>query len=318
MALRVLCLHDKDSCAPELILRLRELGARLYHKHGIELAFANSPLVSNRTTPVTTTSSNDSNASSSGDSSNNEAKDHDSIGRVWYYENKSGLDASILHLRQLWQQSFYSAPFHIVLGIGQGAAMASMLPFLTWEEGPNEERKLMFEGLSGCIFINGWDLLSSNGDNDQDIQKYEEVSNLSSLHIFNPESQSSNLLFKRYGDKSEFCAMQSTKFNGKIFNSIGNFLVKRKNAQHGSALVVRTRNELAIVEQKALDVINRSVSANPPKALMAMITPDSSRGGTLFGGWIGDKDEFRSEEFKESGGAPFPGSSNQVSNTSNE
>jgi hypothetical protein len=313
MALRVLCLHDKNSCAPELIFRLKELGARLYQKHGIELAFANSPLIS---TVVTPSSSNDSKQPNE---TSDETKDHDSIGRVWYYENKSGLDASILHLRQLWQQSLYSAPFHIVMGIGQGAAMAAMLPFLTYEEGPNEESKLMFEGMKGCIFINGWDLLSSNNNDEEDIQKYEEVSNLSSLHIFNPDSQSSNILLQKYGDKAEFCTMENTKFNGKIFNAIGNFLVKRKNSQgQRSSLVLQTRNELAIVEEKALDMINQSVSANPPKALMAMITPDSSRGGTLFGGWIGNnKDEFRSEEFKESGGAPFP-QGNQFNSTLSE
>jgi hypothetical protein len=314
MTLRVLCLHDKHSCAPELIFRLRELGARLYQKHGIELAFANSPLVSG--TPVVTSSKNTSCSlsNSSNEEASNDVKDHDSLGRVWYYDNKSGLDASILHLRQLWQQSLYSAPFHIVLGIGQGAVIAAMLPFLTYEEGPNEERKQMFEGLRGCIFINGWDLLSPT-ENDEDIRQYEEVQNLSTLHLFSPTtSPASNLLFKRYGDKAEFCTMESTKFNGSTFNAIGKFLVKRKNAL-GSDPMVQTRTELAIVEQKALDIINRTVSANPPKALMAMITPDSSRGGTLFGGWIGEKDEFRSKEFKESGGAPFP-QSNTLSNSS--
>ena len=30
------------------------------------------------------------------------------------------------------------------------------------------------------------------------------------------------------------------------------------------------------------------------------------KNGTLVGGWAGNKDHFRSEEFKNSGGAPYP------------
>ena len=63
--------------------------------------------------------------------------------RVWYYndnnnasnnnEDRLGLDPSILHLRQIWSQSLYSNPFSGVLGIGQGASVAALLPFLRFD-----------------------------------------------------------------------------------------------------------------------------------------------------------------------------------------
>lgn len=284
MTFRVLCLHDKDSCAPQLIYRLRNLGERLERNHGIELTFANSPLVGRKL-------------------NNQENDDGDSIPRVWYYDDtKSGLDASIFHLRQLWQRSLHSAPFHMILGVGQGAAIAAMLPFLTYGDGPDEDKKQMFEGLNGCIFIHGWDLLLENSDS----PPYEEVKNLASLHVFNPTNEESEILHKRYGNNAQFCAMESHKFNGKILNAIGHFLVRCKKEHGEAATMMQTRVELAVVEQTAWNMINQSVAKNPPKSLMAMIMPDTSRGGVLVGGWLGGKDEFRSEGFIQSGGAPYP------------
>ena len=141
----------------------------LHQKHNIELAFVNSPHIVANTPPT-------------GDNI------QDGIGRdderVWYHgEKKLGLDATILHLRQIWSQSLYSNPFSGILGIGQGAAVAALLPFLRFdvplpmhhddindkdEDGNDNDGysdtdcTLMFEGLQFCTFVNGWDLLQVN------------------------------------------------------------------------------------------------------------------------------------------------------------
>lgn len=107
-----------------------------------------------------------------------------------------------------------------------------------------------------------------------------------------------------------------------IFNLIGKFLVKQKKAKKMerriqiqekentvidiAAAIERTRAELSFVQEEAQSLMASVVAENPPKALMAVITPDPSRNGTLVGGWDGDKDAFRSEGFKTSGGAPCP------------
>lgn len=76
------------------------------------------------------------------------------------------------------------------------------------------------------------------------------------------------------------------------------------------AIIEKTKLELAIVQEEAQSIMASVVAENPPKALMAVITPDPSKknndGGILVGGWDGDKDAFRSEEFINSGGAPCP------------
>jgi Serine hydrolase (FSH1) len=50
MALRILCLHDKGSSAPELKDVLKLLGDRLYDNHSIDLVYVNSPFI----TPAST------------------------------------------------------------------------------------------------------------------------------------------------------------------------------------------------------------------------------------------------------------------------
>lgn len=75
---------------------------KLQTRHGIELTFVNSPLVVNQRDedtkdPITRSDE-----------------------RIWFDENKVGLDASILNLRQIWSHSLHSNPFSGILGIGQG------------------------------------------------------------------------------------------------------------------------------------------------------------------------------------------------------
>jgi hypothetical protein len=68
-----------------------------------------------------------------------------------------GLDASILHVRQVWQQALRSSPFTGVLGFGQGASLAALLPLLPGPD-PNNPT-LMFEGLDFILCMGGLELL---------------------------------------------------------------------------------------------------------------------------------------------------------------
>ena len=331
--LRVLCLHDSGSSATDVINQLQRLGERLHKDHKIELAFVNSPNIK----------------LSGREHSNIDSNDFE---REWYHDGdkkKVGLDASILHLRQIWTRSLYSNPFHGVLGVGQGAAIASLLPLLRYEhplggDGDEEGCRLMFEGLQFGIFHNGWDLLSeTNPDKENTFEEknhFQAEFGIPSLHIM-PEGGSgdrSRCLFCRYGgdadeSKAEKQTCESKSVTAKTLNVLGRFLVKQKKKllsnkrkiaknesnckqlksdacneeEEDAALAIEaTRMELARVEQEALELIHQTVSENPPKALMAMIMPDSQRGGTIVGGWAGDRDAFRSKEFIQSGGAPCP------------
>ena len=331
MKLRVLCLHDSGSSAIELIARLQKLGERLHKDNNIELAFVNSPNIK--------------------PSKSNQADiDRDDFEREWYCdgEKKVGLDASILHLRQIWTRSLYSNPFHGVLGIGQGAAIASLLPLLRYEnpldeDEDGEQHHLMFEGLHFGIFINGWDVISETHHDKENINEGNESQaeyGIPSLHILSKGGDDScgHSLFCRYGgesdeSKAELQISEGNHLNAKTMNILGRFLVKQKKIivsiqreisiinsdckqlepgdcsekKPDAALAIEaTRMELARVEREALELIHQTVSENPPKALMAMIMPDSQRGGTIVGGWAGDRDAFRSKEFIQSGGAPCP------------
>lgn len=331
MKIRVLCLHDESSSAVRLINELKQLGERLHHKNKIELSFVNSPHIL---------------ADSSNIDEVNEI-DKDDLDRVWYYSGKGdsmkkvGLDASILHLRQIWSHSLYSNPFHGVLGIGQGATVAALLPLLRYEDllsdddNDQNNTKLMFEGLLFGIFINGKDMLSE-GQNNEAEREFVDACQISSLHVLNKSGNEleSRKLYTRYGgDSTESKAEQSftngSRIDAKLMNILGKFLVKQKNSilatlkasvpnpndkdldplKHANDALIeleKTKMELARIEEEALEVIGEEVRRNPPKALMAMIMPDGKRGGTLVGGYVGDRDAFRSEEFVQSGGAPCP------------
>ena len=396
-----------------------------------------------------TCKNDDAGIATTSNDSKKEDTSHD-IKRTWYYKNTTietetatttttnstttdkkfiGLDASILSLSQIWNQSLYSNPFHGIMGIGQGAALASLMPLLEKEQSilsnhsgdDNDDydydwhdRNMMFEGIKFCIFFNGYDLLNyndatngdyidendhdANGTNDTkevnhgidpDYHYYGEVQDIPSLHIISstttsPKSESqtnitssssspkhqtrSIQLFQRYGGyhtssnaQVQYIQSTSTSLNNKnktlIYNIIGKFLVHQKKAMNTNkrkkkkkkisanndnnnggnskltndenynenaideyeieAMIEKAQMKLAIIEEKAHSIIASTVALNPPKSLMAIITPDVSSNGdndnnnagsssTLVGGWAGHKDAFRSEGFKQSGGAPCP------------
>lgn len=417
--MRILCLHDDNSSAPSLIKRLHQFAKALHNKHDIELAFVNAPL-------VVTQKNNTCQSKTQGDPAGNndiicnttatciptDIHDLDSaIQRTWFYNNSDsietnkivGLDASILYLCQIWNQSLLSNPFCGVLGIGQGAALAALLPLLTREQhslaednnnsdddvvddhdedkyDESDDTVKMFQGIQFCVFYNGYDLLTMKNDNSNDKEKgtaqddnksrinnedccYEEVRDIPSLHIISSPStsgasssqpppssvsQSKSIdLFNHYGGNQQSSSAQinivqndSLGNNNSVYNCIGKFLVDQKKiisskkrrlkriqkklmlrANDGNrvqdvvvendheeieALMEEAKMKLAIVEEKAHSIMASTIASNPPKALMAIITPDASSDGTLVGGWAGHKDAFRSEDFKVSGGAPCP------------
>lgn len=389
--IRILCLHNENSSAASLIDQLQLLGQRLQHNHNIELAFVNAPHIIARPAPPPPKSSwnddkdqkdHDEDSEHPDNDDNND--DDDEKRRVWYYNSKEkiGLDASILHLRQIWTRSLYSNPFSGILGIGQGAAIGGLLPALSSFENimavqdyedddedndceddandandANDDRICpMFENLKFCIFINGWDLLLDTNNNNSVYQKDQDkieddsedealrINHIPTLHIIpSLDNHDGMKLFERYGGAEHTSNSLAEKYvvdnchdlNRKTINVLGKFIVAQKkkimspsqiqainhspipavqdpiHESHDKTLLLlkdmeNTRLELARVEQEALELIQQTISENPPKALMAMIMPDSQRGGSLVGGWDGDRDAFRSKEFVQSGGAPCP------------
>lgn len=177
--LRILCLHDDDSHAMELSNSLEVLGERLFEKHGIDLIYVNSPLVSrsrqvlgpqelpNRVwweeqapgkTPAS--QSNDSPWKDDGDDDkseddpNSQEAPHDNAND----KNLVGLDASLLLLKQVWN----SMPFWGILAIGKGAAVGSFLPLMGLSPEP-----------SFCCFVHGESLL----------EETEQLVDIPCLHI---------------------------------------------------------------------------------------------------------------------------------------
>jgi len=437
------------------------LAEKLHKQHGVELAFVNSPLLLDSNSNVNTTADTDhahsthtthSTHSSHGASSKlqhevEDANQNDNQLRTWFHDSKEriGLDASILNIHQIWIQSLHSNPFSGVLGIGQGAAIAALLPLLqvdhpfqeddddNKEEDDDEEigdngnddhilfkleKRKMFHGLQFAMFINGYDLMNckeqnvddddddddenkkyidnkdekmittrmgTRNENDNDNQAmnnddsnndpsdhiiYHETRYMPSLHIFSSKTKcKSEQLYQHYGGighrnsgngsgKGQDSMAQAhymeyddflidRRHHTRVCNTIGRFLVQQKkefalfkrscelstgiNKKHNDedmmncdddddndknqnksinliSQIEKTRYELSRLETEAQTLITNTVAENPPKSLMAIITPDMNvnNDSLLVGAWDGDKNAFRSEDFKKSGGAPCP------------
>ena len=114
--MRILCLHDHGSSAAAFYKTLEKLENRLYNSHGIELVFVDSPFCLKQQRndkvehPVILKEKNCIDTHKDSQPSPNE--------RAWFHKSSGdsfssvlGLDASILHLRQIWSQSLLSRPF---------------------------------------------------------------------------------------------------------------------------------------------------------------------------------------------------------------
>jgi hypothetical protein len=94
-------MHDNNSSAEELYDKLQNLDHRLHRNHQVELVYVSSPLRTN-----------------------------DIGSDVWWEEGAEkgylGLDASLLHVRQV----LGTMPFSGMLAVGQGAGLASLLQLM--------------------------------------------------------------------------------------------------------------------------------------------------------------------------------------------
>ena len=192
--MRVLCLHPAASSARRLSAQLAKLERRLREKHSIELVFADAPLL-DATPPRAVVVD----AVANGDVDVDVVVDDDvddgcRVSRRWYVEESSssslsplplppvrfsGLDASLLHLSQLWNRI---GGFHGVLGVGQGADVAALLPMLDrhrdggddddddeHDENENENSHRgpsMFPGLRFVVLVDGRDILRLGDEDD--------------------------------------------------------------------------------------------------------------------------------------------------------
>jgi hypothetical protein len=233
------------------------LDEKLYEKHGLEFVYINAPLV---------------------------VVDEDQHGkdrkRVWWEPTEehpyAGLDASLLHIQQIWK----TAPFCGLLAVGQGCGVASLLPML-------------LPDIEFGVFVYGKALLEEDE---------RMVAHWPCLHLV-LESEKTNTLAQRL----------VTQFPGQIhvaktaekiltkseFNAMGKFFVEQKRSMRengsGDELVLQT--QLHIVEQQAARLMAEHIAANPPKALMAVIQPQE------VSGWHGAR---RRDFGEEGGGAPCP------------
>eukprot|EP00980_Cylindrotheca_fusiformis_P007060 scaffold1482_cov120-Cylindrotheca_fusiformis.AAC.2 len=279
--LRILCLHDDESNALELSDSLEVLGERLYEKYGIDLVYVNSPLISRQSVLA--------------------GQKHDELpNRVWWEEKEEddptskdreeqdnnnstnspshnkrfvGLDASLLLLKQIWN----SMPFWGILAIGKGAALGSLLPLMGLPTDP-----------SFCCFVHGESLLD---------EEELMIDNLPCLHIVGDNPGPSERLIKQFGGQLH---RGGKKLNKSILNSIGKFIVAQKKRLRENQVdtnILALQNQLYMVEQEAANVVAQTIAADPPKALMAVISPEN------VGGWSGRK---RRGPKEEGGGAPCP------------
>ena len=324
--MRVLCLHPEGSSAVSFSQYLSKLEQRLWENHGIELYFVDAPLL---------------------DVPNN--CDEQCVSRRWYVQETidkagtsttrySGLDASLLHLSQIWARGGANCsnqngvvtgclPFQGILGFGQGANVAAMLPLIGYhynEDDADEEhieRPPMFQGLQFVIIVDGRDIIQNDiANEDSDLYVGEE--GIQSLHVVfdgkcTTNKDSSLKLAKQYGSNAVieyFKQTNQSTCTPALSNILGKYLVARKKSLYSNSetrQLIAYQNQLANVEQLATLAIAQEIQRNPPKALMAVIGPQAVNHnkenevdlGMAVGAWQGPR---RRGFGEEGGGAPCP------------
>jgi len=194
----------------------------------------------------------------------------------------SGLDASLLHLSQIWSRGGANIsnnfgeclPFQGVMGIGQGANVAGLLPLLNYQHDDDEDddggssdhekenddedkmdnKPTIFQGLQFVILIDGKDILSQR-NNESDDAGEEQLENdfyvgpdgIKSLHVIMEQNHDGNdddatrisgseKLANHYGPNAEIHhCKQSNICTPSLSNIIGKFLVTQKNKLHSNS-----------------------------------------------------------------------------------
>jgi len=236
--MRVLCLHPSTSSAHQLHSSLSSLEDRLWTKHGIELVFIDAPLLDVQIGDSLGEKGGGLTALHLDGEEGNEGEGAPAVSRRWYVEEAvdgrrsalpsssddsagspqeannnstavkySGLDASLLHLSQIWSRGGANhnntntdnsngggieqcLPFQGILGIHQGADVAAMLPLLNTAnavyndediEEDQKQNKSIFEGLQFVIMVDGRDIMCQD-------QHEENMGNDGSVHEMNKEN----------------------------------------------------------------------------------------------------------------------------------
>ncbi len=370
LTLRVLCLHDNNSNAFELKNEFRSLGKKLYENHSVDLVYVNGPLVVTSTDTSTDTNQNYLWWEEHNDSTDESSKSIDDkfsrldiqnscsiIGEKVCNENSEsssnallhttklercdpvipidqtmryhGLDASLMLLRQIWT----SCPFWGILGVGKGAAVASLFTtileseMLTYHAATNNAHTS--DSLPHVhippnvpeliILVSGESLLSV----DEALlvcPHYNTAQPTSSpfiLHLVDhdiPPAQ--ELLIRQFCQGSQIERRENSlepscvSFSQSDLNVIGRFICRRKKELYNSSMddteplldhkhhpckILALQNALYNAEQDAANCIAETIALNPPAALMAVIRPQ------MVAGWEGNR-----RPQPEGGGAPCP------------
>ena len=204
-----------------------------------------------------------------------------------------GLDASLLHLQQVWTAG---PPFWGLLGVGQGGAVASVLALLPTTYPPPQ--CLVFCDAAQALL--GRDGTGNN--NDEDGSDDGALSKIPSLHV----GLSHPRLAVQFPCGARCVAETTpgrpgTTGNRSALNAVGRFLVERRRvamAGHDPGnQVLALQTALHSVQLRAAELLAAHIAEHPPAALMAVIHPQH------VAGWKGNK---RRQPGEEGGGAPCP------------
>lgn len=350
--LRILCLHDAHSNAPLLKDQLAAFGEKLLLEHDIDMVYVNSPIVASPNDDFPRSGEEegrvwweeiermhefaldanhisdsaeieDGKVTTSCCSSTKQGKeDVDCVPKIHYL----GLDASLMLLKQIWT----SAPFFGILGVGQGAAVASLFMALLDIENlaveeqldqnlgtiPTSCRQQLLPQLA--VFVMGESLVPAD-------EPILDTTDVSILHMVNAElSEKETRLCRQLPGRVEHRSAADTSirnstentrkslFNRRDFNIMGRFLVEQKKRLFGfvplssdnnsrgvssTQEIVALQTALHLAEQQAADAIADVIALKPPASLMAVIRPQQ------VAGWNGTK---RRAFGTEGGGAPCP------------
>jgi len=183
--MRILVLHPAASSSECMRELLAPLAGALAARHGIALAYTDAPLLYQG-------GRENENAGQAGDGRSRSwfeavpfpaPRDGDGDGDIESSPRHQfvGLDASILHLSQIWMQRAHTDPFSGILALGQGAAVAALLPLLVQPGGAQGVARdegvargaPLFPGLDFVVLVDGYDLTDASlsyqdGSDDED------------------------------------------------------------------------------------------------------------------------------------------------------
>ena len=259
--MRILALHPSGSSADDLQHSLRDLDDGLRTKHGIELVYVDAPLLS----------SPPGKCSEIEKKLNGDGFDSPSKRRCWFDADLNGssrrcgapgtsdgtaiqyvgLDASILHLSQIWNRRVHSNPFSGIISLGQSAAISALLPLLVrpvltneMEDGggvgdeqakakDNDEKDgvnlgvPLFPGLDFVVLVDGFDITANRTESKKmtsdDIPWFDQSTPApESLHIVSQQGAEcreamARRLAKRYGESAQIhCRTCTTECDANI------------------------------------------------------------------------------------------------------